>query len=566
MRVFIVGSCVSRDALATVPEPQDIRLAGYHARSSLGVLPSASVPLPDEIATIAAPWCRRMVQADHAKSLLRAVAEAAFDLLLLDLIDERFDLLETPDGVVTLSRDYADAVRRRPTGLVIPAFGARHVALWRAGFALLTRALHEQGRLDRLRVNRVFWASQTVFGEPLAGFEPARTAAANAFLRARYADIARALGDAVFLDYGADALRADPAHRWGLSPFHFAPEFYSAQLLALRAIRSGAPKPDSAGGCGPSAFAASYDAGIRERPDFDYPAGARWPQRYSLGDGIHRFALPAGHTLDMLLEGLDRLLSANTLLVYFGEAVAQRAERTVRFSFGRDLGKVLGRPVLCISDPVVAQSSKLAFSWYAGYRGCSDLPQRIAELLDDLAAKLAAHLVLFGGSCAGFGVLTVLGHLRSPASALVWNPQTTIGRSNVNGVRAYVDAAFGGDPGATAGLKQSLEASGVQHSLLGAPPRHRHPYLYLQNRSDSFHVEHHARPYAIEANVRRVGRAAFAGDGEASFWFGDWGDGHIPPPPEVLHLAIDRLSCTVSTLAVALELNEGARDGDAFDL
>ena len=566
MRVFIVGSCVSRDALATVPEPEDITLAGYHARSSLGALPSAPVALPDEIATIAAPWCRRMVQADHAKTLLRAVAEASFDLLLLDLIDERFDLLETPDGIVTLSREYADAVGRRPMGLVIPAFGARHVALWREGFALLTMALREQGRLDRLRVNRVFWASQTASGEPLVGFEPARTTAANRFLRARYEDIARALGDAVFIDYTADALRADPALRWGLSPFHFAPEFYAAQLLALRAVRSGAPEPDGAVVRGPSVGVAPCNSGVSERPDFHYPTAARWPQRYSLVDGVHRFALPAGHTLDLLLEGLDRLRSANTLLVYFGEAVAQRAERTARFSFGRDLGKALGRPVLCVSDPVVAQSSTLAFSWYAGFRGCSDLPQRIAELLDDLAARLAAHLVLFGGSGGGFSALTVLGHLRSPASALVWNPQTTIGRSNVNGVRAYVDAAFGDDQGVAASLKQSLEGSGVQHNLLGAPPRHRHPYLYLQNRSDSFHVEHHARPYAIVANVRRVGRAAFSGDGEAAFWFGDWGHGHIPPPPEVLHLAIDRLSCAVSTLAVALELNEGARDGDAFDL
>ncbi|HMN77377.1 MAG TPA: DUF6270 domain-containing protein [Burkholderiaceae bacterium] len=566
MRVFIVGSCVSRDALATVPEPQDLKLVSYHARSSLGVLASGPVAQPEEIATIAAPWCRRMVQADHAKTLLHAVAEASFDLLLLDLIDERFDLLETPDGVVTVSREYAEAVGRRPMGLVIPAFGTRHVALWRAGFALLTTTLHEQGRLDRLRVNRVFWASRTVSGEPLAGFDPARTRAANAFLRARYEDIARALGDAVFLDYSADVLRADPAHRWGLSPFHFGPQFYDAQLVSLRTAGSGAPEPDAAAICGPSMRAAPHDSAGREHPDFDYPAAARWPQRYSLREGVHRFALPAGHGLDLLLDGLDRLRLGNTILVYFGDAAAQRAEHTVRYSFGREIGQALGRPVLCISDPVVAQSSTLAMGWYAGYRGCSDLPQRIAALLDDLAARLAAHLVLFGGSSGGFGALAVLGHLRSPANALVWNAHATIGRANVHAVRAYVDAAFGDDREVSAGLKQSLEVSGVRHSLLDAPPRHRHPYLYLQNRSDAFHVEHHARPFAMAANVLRVGRAAFAGDCGAAFWFGDWDQGHMPPPPDILHLAIDRLSRGASTLAVALELMEGAGSDDPVDL
>lgn len=567
MRVFIVGSCVSRDALAIADATDDIKLAGYNARSSLGVLPSAPVSLPDEIDSITAAWSRRMVRADHEKTLLRAVAEASFDLLLLDLIDERFNLLETPGGgVVTVSQEYAGAMEQQLTGRVIPAFGARHVTLWREGFATLIEALREQGRLDRLRVNRVFWASQTASGEPLAGFEPAEIAAANAFLRARYDDIARALGDAVFLDYAPDALRADPAHRWGLSPFHFVPEFYFTQVAALRAAGSDARKRDDAAARGPQVGAALYAADAWQRPLFDYAAGVWWPQRYALREGIHRFALPAGHTLDLLLDGLDRLHSANTLLVCFGAAVTQRAGRSAPFFSGLRTAKTLGRPVLCISDPVLAKSASIALGWYAGYRGCTDLPQRIAELLDDVAAKLAVQLLLFGGSGGGFGALAVLGYLRSPASALVWNPQTSIGRYYANSVRVYLEAAFGDAQGEAGGLKQRLEASGVQHSLLGGPPRRRHPRLYLQNRSDSLHVQHHARPYAIAVNALRVGRAAFAGDDGSAFWFGNWGHGHVPPPQKVLHQTLDRMSCGASTLAAALELDNGGVDDDPFDL
>ncbi len=567
MKVFIVGSCVSRDALATAGGPGDIRLAGYYARSSLGVLPSAPVTLPDEVVNIAAPWCRRMVQTDHAKTLLRAVTEASFDLLLLDLIDERFNLLETPGGgVVTMSQEYADAFGGRQVGHVLPAYGARHVALWREGFAMLTALLREQGRLDRLRVNRVFWANQTIAGVAVAGFKPARIAAANAFLRARYDDIARVMGDTVFLDYSADAMRADPAHRWGLSPFHFAPEFYTAQLVALRAAHSAAPTPDGTMAGDPLAGASHCDPCVWRRPVFGYPPGARWPQRHSIGEGIHRFALPADHTLDLLLEGLGRLREANTLLVCFGTTLG-RAERTAPFSFGQGIGEALGRPVLCVRDPVVAHSPTLALGWYAGYRGCTDLPLRIAELLDDLAARLAVRLVLFGGSGDGFGALAVLSQLRSPASALVWNPQTTIERYYPDWVRDYLDAAFREEPRVVAGgLKSRLDASGIQHSLLDCPPRFTHPRLFLQNRRDTHHVEQHARAYAAAARALRVSQAVFAGDGESAFWFGDWGGGHVPPPSEVLRLAIDRLSAGASALAVALELDAGARDAEPFDL
>jgi hypothetical protein len=292
----------------------------------------------------------------------------------------------------------------------------------------------------------------------------------------------------------------------------------------------------------------------------------RWPQRYSICEGIHRFALPAGHTLDLLLDGLDRLHSANTLLVCFGVTLG-RAQRTAPFLFGQGVGVALGRPVLCVSDPVVTHSPTLALGWYAGYLGCTDLPLRIAELLDDLAARLAVRLLLFGGSGGGFGALAVLGHLRSPASALVWNSQTAIGRYYLDWVQDYLDEAFRDEPRVAGGLNSRLNSSGIQHSLLDGPPRFfKHPCLYLQNRSDTHHVEQHARPYAVLARAQRVGQAAFAGDGESAFWFGDWGPDHVPPPPEVLHLAIDRLSSGASTLAVALELDAGASDADPFDL
>lgn len=230
MKVFVIGSCISRDAFA-LPEAEGVaEISHYSARSSLAVLPTGRVRVPLQVQNMPSPWRRRMIEADHRKSLLQALASVPSDLVLLDLIDERFNLLEIAGALATLSVEYMAVVPKPFAGTVIASGSDRHVKLWNAGFALLMDRLREAGRLDRLRVNRVYWATHDNSGAPLSDPSQERIAAANAFLEGRYADIARHLGSHVFFEYPAELMVADRGHKWGLSPFHYLRKFYLAQL------------------------------------------------------------------------------------------------------------------------------------------------------------------------------------------------------------------------------------------------------------------------------------------------------------------------------------------------
>lgn len=647
VRLFIVGSGVSRDALSFAGDPADLPIAGYYARTSLATLASGPVPMPPRIGEITSNWRRRMVEADHRKVLPRSITAGTFDFLLLDLIDERFHLLETTgERVVTLSPDYTAIAPAPLLGQRVLSGSERHVALWRAGFEQLVAALKQSDRLDRLRVNRVFWANLTADGLPIVGFDPERIARANAFLRERYADIEAALGSGVFIDYPAECLVADPAHRWGLAPFHYVPAYYRHQIERLRGLapaqavappalaKTAAPAewsvyldctsngwtariepPDVLPAAQaafylmrdgkrvamqwygsarrarfePQALAGNYCAvgflrvdgapPVHHRsaehavqglpydlerwgdPVFQHTEGDSWAGR--LRDGIHQITCGGDHALDMRLQGSELLRRGEAVLVGFASAVPSRGAKSAPFFQGAGLAKQLALPILCFADPAVSRSADLNLGWYAGHRGAVDLADRIAAVVDAFVAATGSRPVLFGGSGGGFATIAVLGKLNCDACGLVWNPQTRIAHYRADFVAQYLADAHGIAVAADAGaddLGGLLDVAGVFHDTTHAAPAKRQPLLFMQNRSDLTHVRNHAEPLIRACAAMPRSASIWTSEQAETFWFGDWGNGHVPPPMHILRSLLSGLSAGTSTLALAEGLERGDYD------
>ncbi len=104
MRIALLGSCVSREAFRHRGGEEGWRLPRpdlYIARSSLVSLMSPPLPVPGGLLrSIRVPWERDWLNRDFNRSFWHKLAQTAPDVLLLDLIDERFDLYgrETAEG------------------------------------------------------------------------------------------------------------------------------------------------------------------------------------------------------------------------------------------------------------------------------------------------------------------------------------------------------------------------------------------------------------------------------------------------------------------------------------
>lgn len=241
--IAIFGSCVTRD-LFEDPALRP-RLGQYTSRSSLISVVAKPVPIDPEAVRIPSAFQRRCVLEDFGKSFWTQVAEVRPEWLLVDLIDERFEVVATGGSCVTRSSAYVGA------GLD-DTVGAGHRALRRltpeaeelldVAVATFAARLAEVIAPDRVIVHRAGWLDRYRDGERVVAFPDDRAAFAHRHNRAldrAYDRLEAVLGGPPTLTLDRSRYTADAAHRWDLEPYHYEPAYNAEALERLHGIVGG---------------------------------------------------------------------------------------------------------------------------------------------------------------------------------------------------------------------------------------------------------------------------------------------------------------------------------------
>ena len=241
LRLLILGSCVTRDAMEFQGEPAWIEVAGYHARSPLGSAMQRRPFAGVDTTKIASPFQARMVEQDLTGAARKAVTRGGWDLLVVDLIDDRLPLVVDRSGArACLSPELkASGFEPRDEDRVLPWTSEESFEHWRRGWDDLVRRLRWRRRLSALRVNEAWWSTEVPPGVEVAPetYRPKWAADANAQLARRYEYMAGVLRDDQFYRFTEQQLYVDPAHKWGPNFFHYADGYYLALVDHLRRER-----------------------------------------------------------------------------------------------------------------------------------------------------------------------------------------------------------------------------------------------------------------------------------------------------------------------------------------
>ena len=560
-RVAILGSCVSRD-IFNFPDAQSrFEVVDYYARSSLGSLVSRPWAAPIPLERIESAFQRRMVARDFAKSLFTELELSQVDVLLIDLIDERFDLFLGPEeSAFTISPEFqrAGVALSELEGRTLRSGSDESFSLWTKGWQRLLAWAEATGAAGRILVNQVYWSDRTKSGEGYGPrYAPAAIQAANAYLDRLYRRMAEDLLPGQFARFDPALLFGDDAHRWGRQPFHYIAGYYAeaaAQIGRFACERPPVARPAARAAHRPGT---PHDYGRWQQPLHDHASLTAALKADVAGTpGIHRIAI-GRDTLNLLVRpGEGRRAGGPPVLpVGFSGAVSDRRTERPPFFAGSGLADSLGLPLLAFSDPTLGHDPALGLAWYAGSRSTPDLLDRIAELLDGIAASLGARLLLFGGSGGGYAVLSLLPRLKAAVTALAWNPQTAISQYDPAAVDNYLRVAApemhreqrgapptAGEPEAER-LKRALSQAGLPDRVPPWRPRPGQHLVYLQSRSGG-QAARHAGPYLRELSLDRRSPRSFATpDGSLAAWFGDWGQGrHAAPPRELLEALLRSLA------------------------
>jgi hypothetical protein len=183
-----------------------------------------------------------MVSRDLDKDLFRnGIRQLHFDALLIDLVDERFNLYEmTDETVVTLSGEMLTSGMindgYQESNKLIPSGSVRHRAQWKSGISQLFSEMDELGLAGRVIINKVFWSENLEDGSPLPTSASNGIAAANELLRWMYRELERYVSPERWMHFPESALRINPLHRWGIAPYHYCDSYYRIALRKLEKI------------------------------------------------------------------------------------------------------------------------------------------------------------------------------------------------------------------------------------------------------------------------------------------------------------------------------------------
>jgi Family of unknown function (DUF6270)/Heparinase II/III-like protein/Heparinase II/III N-terminus len=227
--ILIFGSCVSRDTF-NFDDAAKFNIINYYARSSFASAFSNQKAVDRYTNKITSAFQRKIVAADLSKELLSQLTSTSFDLLLIDLIDERFSLFEFENGaLVTQSNELISGSfdKSSESGRSVASGSEEFFRLWETGWNSFIQLIKDSDQIHKIRINKAFWANETADGQSFSpNFPEEKIKSANNFLSKLYERISQDIAENQFLISDRSLLVGSTHHRWGLSPFHFIDEYY----------------------------------------------------------------------------------------------------------------------------------------------------------------------------------------------------------------------------------------------------------------------------------------------------------------------------------------------------
>lgn len=239
--IGIFGSCVSRD-LFEHPALRPL-LGPYAARSSVISAVAPPVPIRDEAVILPSAWQRRCLLADFHKTHFGQLAAGRPQWVVIDLIDERFDLLRVGGSYVTRSSAFDAAGLGDAAEFefeLVRRMSAEGCDLFQRSVPGFAERILELVPAHRVVLHRALWCTRYRKDGEVHGFAERKLDLCyrqNAMLNRGYDALAEAFaGRAATIEVDPERHLADAGHRWQLEPFHYDAAYNDGAIGCLRDI------------------------------------------------------------------------------------------------------------------------------------------------------------------------------------------------------------------------------------------------------------------------------------------------------------------------------------------
>ena len=250
MTVAIFGSCVTRDLF------EDPLLRGnlghYTARSSVISVVAPPIDIDEDRVALSSAWQRKCVLADLRKTFFTTVADSDAKWLVVDLIDERFDLLRGAGTFVTRSSAFraAGLDDHRPfEGVPASRISLNGRRLFEAAAIRFAELVNRTIPAERVVLHRALWCTHYRSDGEIKPFPPdqlAKCERQNEMLNHGYDTLSAAFnGHAADIALNPSIHVADADHHWQLEPYHYEPGYNRYAIERLQQLFGLQPQLDA---------------------------------------------------------------------------------------------------------------------------------------------------------------------------------------------------------------------------------------------------------------------------------------------------------------------------------
>lgn len=242
LKVGILGSCVSRDAFEFESGKYDLK-GNYFARSSIVSIMSAPVECAQSNIKVDNQWLRWILNNDFQKTVLQQLKERNLDCLVIDLIDERFDLLKIGQGIVNGSDELFKAckefIENHGSVTSIKRDSPQAHELFAEAAQKFANRLNEEFADLPIIIHKALCSTNYTDGKEVYKFSKESTALyenMNSYLSFYYSILEKEINNVSVIHLPQEVQLASKSHRWGLAPFHYIDDYYRAFLRELDAL------------------------------------------------------------------------------------------------------------------------------------------------------------------------------------------------------------------------------------------------------------------------------------------------------------------------------------------
>lgn len=203
----------------------------YYARTSLRSIVSEPVSINDDHINLSSDFQKNMVKRDFSKTFFSDVTEKEFDYLMIDLVDERFDLIRIGHSLVTRSNEYVNA------GLESVFQGEKLIKStdgWEKDCITFSQRLLSILPVKKIVIHEAYWANKYIDDGAVKEYPNQKNIDANnEILKQYYAILKKAIPAKVVRTQ--NELIGDSKHAWGVTPFHYTDDYYKEIYNQIRA-------------------------------------------------------------------------------------------------------------------------------------------------------------------------------------------------------------------------------------------------------------------------------------------------------------------------------------------